>query len=146
MAFSVYSLSDVSVTINNDAVKKCVLSDCGAGRITISHAGDMASNTRTATGYVVVNRLVSRDGSIGLEIPNNSEADAYMRKWINHLKTCKTSEFAKTTLTVNDPAGGRTLTMSGVVPQKEPDEGYDQTAGNRQYNLLYAEMKESKSK
>ena len=146
MAFSVYSLLDVSVTINNPDTKKCVLSDCGGGRITVSHAGDMASNTRTATGYVVVNRLVSRDGTIGLEIPNNSEADVYMRKWITHLKTCKTNRFALTTLTINDPAGGRMLTMTGVVPQKEPDEGYDQTAGNRQYNLLFAEMTESKSK
>ena len=143
MAFAVDSLADVVTTLNHPDVGKFVLSNGGAGRVSISHAGDMASNTRTATGYVVVNKLVSKDGSIGLEIPNHSEADVFMRKFIKYVKTAPTNRFALGSLTVMDPAANRTLTMTGVVPQKEPDEGYDQTAGNRQYNLLYAEMTEA---
>lgn len=138
--FAVYSLADVKTAINHPGVGKCVLSDAGGGRITIAYAGDMGSMTTTATGYVVINKLIVKNGQISLEIPNNSEADKYMRKFCSYVERSKTAEFALGTLTLNDPAGGRTLNFRGVIPQKKPDEGYDQTAGNRQYNLLFAEM------
>ncbi len=140
MAFAVYSLADTITNINHPDVGKCVLSDAGGGRVTISYAGDMAANTTTATGYVVVNKLKAKNGSIGLEIPVNSQADIFLRKWIKYLKNSPTNRFALSSFTLNDTAAGRVLSMSGVVPQKEPDEGYDQTSGNRQYSLLFAEM------
>jgi hypothetical protein len=140
MGFSVYSLADVITTFNHPDVGRSVLSDVGAGRITISYAGDMGSATVTATGYVVMNKLVAKNGSISLEIPQNSDADKFLRKWIQYIKGAPTKKFALATLTLNDSAAGRILTMTGVIPQKEPDEGYDQQSGNRQYNLLYAEL------
>lgn len=141
MGFSVYSLADVITTFNHPDVGKMVLSgENGGGRITIAYAGDMAANTKTATGYVVVNKLVAKDGSCSLEIPTNSAADNFLRKWIKFIKSAATKRFALASLTVFDSAANRTLTMTGVVPQKEPDEGYDQQSGNRQYNLLFAEM------
>jgi len=140
--FSVYSLPDVVTTINHPDVGRCVLSDVGGGKITISYAGDMSSHTTTATGHVVVNRLKSQSGTVALEIPQNSEADLYLQKWIKYLKSCRTARFALSDLVLNDPASGKTYSMTGVTPQKQPDEGYDQTSGNRQYNLLFAEMKE----
>jgi len=141
--FSVYSLPDVVTVINHPNVGKCVLSNAGGGRITVAYAGDMASVTNTATGYVVINKLVAKNGSISLEIPNNSEADIFMRKWVSYLEKSKTGVFALSTMSLNDPAAKRILNFTGVVPQKKPDEGYDQTAGNRQYNLLFAGMTES---
>ena len=140
MAFSVYSLPDVKTVFNHPYVGRVSLSDKGAGRISISYAGDLASNTKTATGYVVVNKMVAKDGAISLEIPANSDADKILRKWIAYIKRAATNEFALGTLTLNDTAANRTLTMTGVVPQKEPDEAYDQQSGNRQYNLLFAEI------
>lgn len=140
MSFSVYSLADVITTINHPDVGKSVLSDGGLGRVTIGYEGNLAANTITATGYVVVNKLIAKNGNVGLEIPNNSDADLFLRKWIKYVKSAPTKRFALTTLTVKDSAANRTYTMTGVVPQKEPDEGYDAQSGNRQYNLLYAEM------
>lgn len=142
MAFSVYSLADTYTTINNPDVGKMVLSDGGAGRITWSYGGEMSNNTTSATGYTVINRLVAKNGQIGIEVPVNSEADLFLRKWIKYLKarTTPTSRYGLTTLVVKDSAMGRTNSFSGVVPQKEPDENYDAVAGNRQYNLLFADM------
>lgn len=141
--FAVYSLTDVITVINHKDVGKCVLSDVGGGRITVSYSGDLASMTTTATGYVVINKLVAKNGQIGLEIPTNSLADIYMRKFIKTLDKSQTNRFAIGTLTLTDPAANRKLTFTGVVPQKRPDEGYDATSSNRQYNLLFAEMVES---
>jgi hypothetical protein len=139
-SFAVYSLPDVVTVINNPSVGKCVLSKVGGGRITVSYANDMASVTTTATGYVVINKLVAKNGAISMEIPTNSEADSFLRKLIAYVEKAKTSEFALTTLSLQDPAAKRTLNFTGVVPQKKPDEGYDQTSGNRQYTFLFAEM------
>lgn len=138
--FSVYSLADVETIIQHKNVGKCILSKEGGGRITISYSGDLSSVTTTATGFPVINKLVAKNGSIGLEVPVNSNADIYMRKWCAYLKKAKTSEFALSRLELADNAAGRRLSMTGVVPQKEPDEAYDQTAGNRMYNLFFAEL------
>lgn len=142
MAFSTYSLVDIITTINHPDVGKFCLSDGGGGRITISHSGDMFSNTRTATGYVTVNKMRAVDGTCVLEIPTNSDSDKFLRKWITYIENCPTKNSAVTSLTLYDPVGERTITLIGVVPQKKPDENYDQTAGNRSYALLYAEMEE----
>ena len=142
--YSVYSLADVATTLNHPDVGRSVLSDAGGGRVTISYSGDLSSHTTTATGYVVINRLKATNGQIGLEVPQNSEADLFLRKWVSYLQNVKnTARFALSTFVLEDPAGHKTLSMSGVTPQKKPDEGYDQTSGNRQYNLLFAEMVET---
>ena len=138
--FAVYSLPDVKTVMSHSDVGKCTLSNAGGGRITVSYQNDLASVTTTATGYVVINKLVAKNGVISMEIPTNSEADTSLRRLIAYVETAKTSKFALTTLTLQDTAAGRTLNFSGVVPQKKPDEGYDQTSGNRQYNFLFAEM------
>lgn len=142
--FSYYSLMDVVATLNHPDVGKCVLSNAGSGQITISAAGDLFSNTKTATGHVTINRMRSEDGTAQLEIPMNSDADIFMRKWVKFMKNPKTAtkRTVLSTLTIFDPVGNRTITLNGVVPQKEPDEGYQQTAGNRTYPILYAEKVE----
>ncbi len=147
MGFGVYSLNDISLVHYHPDLKKKQLgltNDGDGGRITISYSGDMSSHTNTATGYVVVNRLVAKNGSCTIEVPNNSTADKHLREWIKYLRNpkTKTARFALATLTLTDPTANRTLLMTGVTPQKVPDENYDQTAGNRQYVLLYAEMTE----
>ena len=146
--YSVYSLADVKVVMQHKKVGKCVISKTGGGRITVSYTGDLSSDTTTATGYVVVNRLVSKNGAISMEIPVNSVADQFLRDSIKYVKAPSTATkfFALATLTLEDPAGKRRLNFEGVTPQKEPDEGYDQTAGNRQYTLLYAQMTNTKLK
>lgn len=141
--FSVYSLADVVVTVNNPNVGQCVISEEGGGRIVISHTGDLSSHTTTATGYVVVNKLRAVAGSAALELPQNSPADAYMRKLIKYLTTAATDKFATTKMTVNDPAGGKIITLVGLTPQKWPDENYDQTSSTRNYTWLAAEINET---
>jgi len=141
--FSVYSLADVVVTINNPNVGQCVISEEGGGRVVITRQGDLSSHTVTATGYVVVNKLRSVNGSVALELPQNSPADKYLRKLIKYLTTAATDRFALTKMTLNDPAGGKVTTLVGLTPQKWPDENYDQTSSTRNYTFLAAEISET---
>ncbi len=139
--YSYYSLLDVVATFNHPDVGKLVLSDAGSGQIIISAAGDLFSNTKTSTGHVTINRMRSDDGTCQLEIPVNSDADKFLQKWVAFCKNRKTATKRTVlgTLTVFDPIANKTITLNGVVPQKEADINYQQTAGNRTYPLLYAE-------
>ena len=140
--FGVYSLPDVRTVLSHPDCSQCVLSDAGGGRVTISRSGDMAANTKTATGHVTINKMRATDGVIGLEIPQNSDADNFLMNFCKVVAAKPTSRFGLGVFTLNDTAAGKIITCTGVVPQKIPDYNYDQQAGNRQYNLLFAEITE----
>ena len=80
MAYNVYSLPDVKAVLYHPDVGQANLHSCGVGKITVSHAGDYTSHTTTADGYVVVNRLRSTNGTITIEVPQNSIGDWFMRR------------------------------------------------------------------
>ena len=139
--FTVYSLADVSVVMLHKKVGQCKLATQGLGKIGISYSGDLSSHTATADGYVVVNRLRSSHGTVTLEVPQNSSADEYLRKWAKYLKNMKDSaQFAKTTLSIVDKAGKLTISCQGVTPQKIPDRTYDTASSNLTWTLLCAEI------
>ncbi len=142
MKTTVYSLADVKTVMYHQNVGQCVLSSQGVGKISISYAGDLSSHTATADGYVVVNRLRNSHGVITLEVPQNSSADEFLRKWAKYLKNAQTWQFALTALNIVDSAGKFILYCEGVTPQKIPDRAYDQTAGNVSWVLLAAKITE----
>ena len=139
--FTVYSLADVNTVMYHPKVGQSVLSSQGLGKIGISFSGDMSSHTATADGYVVVNRLRTSNGVITLEVPQNSSADEYLRKWARYLKNVKeTAQFAKTTLNIVDHAGNLTIACEGVTPQRVPDRTYDQASSSLTWTLLAASI------
>ncbi len=141
--YTVYSLADVKVVMYHPEVGQCVLSSQGLGRIGISYTGDLSSHTATADGYVVVNRLRTNNGSITLEVPQNSSADEFLRKWSKYLKNVgQTYQFARTALNIVDNAGWFTIYCEGVTPQKIPDRTYDQASSNLTWTLLAASVSE----
>lgn len=142
-AFSTYSLKDTQTVIEHPNVGRCVISEAGGGKLVIARSGDISSHTTTATGYVVVNKTTSRNGQVQLELPQNSDADIFMRRWINYLETSAVKFFGLTTLTVTDTAADRTYSMTGVTPQKRPDISYDQASGTVNYTLLVADIDEN---
>ena len=142
MKTTVYSLADVRTVMYHQDVGQCVLSSQGLGKIAVSWAGDLSSHTATADGYVVVNKLRSSHGVITLEVPQNSAADEYLRKWAKYLKNSETWRFALTALNIVDATGNLTLYCEGVTPQKIPDRTYDQTAGMVSWTLLAARIAE----
>ena len=142
MKTTVYSLADVRTVLYHQNVGQCVLSSQGVGKISITHSGDLSSHTATADGYVVVNRLRSVNGMITIEVPQNSPADEFLRKWAKYLKNAETWQFALSALNIVDAAGGFTIYCEGVTPQKIPDRAYDKTASNVSWVLLAASITE----
>ena len=109
--FSAYSLADVRTALYHPDVGQCILSEEGLGKITISRTGDLASHTTTADGYVVINKMRSVNGTVTLEVPQNSLADRFLRKWIRFVTSTHTSNFPRSTMTVQDSAGSILYTL-----------------------------------
>ena len=137
---TVYSLADVRAVMYHQDVGQCVLSAQGMGKISVTSSGDLSSHTATADGYVVVNRLRANHGIITLEVPQNSSADEFLRRWARYLKNAQSYLFALTALNIVDQMGGFTIYCEGVTPQKIPDRVYDQTSGNVSWTLLAASI------
>ena len=89
MAYNVYSLPDVKSVLYHPDVGTANLHLCGIGKITVAAAGDLSSHTATADGYVVVNRLKTTNGTIQIEVPQNSIGDDFLRRWARWAKAAR---------------------------------------------------------
>ena len=143
MAYNVYSLPDVKTVLAHPDVGTANLHQCGIGKVVVSAAGDLSSHTTTADGYVVVNRLKTTNGTIQIEVPQNSSGDSFLRRWAKWARNTKKSErIALGTLTITDKASGYKVSCTGVSLQKAPDRTWDRTATNVTYTLLAASITE----
>jgi len=137
MAYNVYSLPDCKTVIAHPDVGTANLHQCGIGRIVVASAGDLSSHTNTADGYVVVNRLKTTNGTITIDVPQNSYADSFLRRWAAWAKaSASPNRIALGTLTIQDTAAGVTTVCTGVSLQKVPDRTFDRTSTNVSYTLL----------
>ena len=139
MAYNVYSLPDVKAIAYHQDVGQCNLHGSGRGKMVITRSGDISSHTTTADGYVVVNRMASTNGAITIEIPQNSIADWFFRRWATYQKNLQNpSRVALGVITVQDTVAGLTITATGVSLQKIPDRSYDRTSSNVVWTFLAA--------
>ena len=137
MAYNIYSLPDVKSVLYHPDVGTANLHLCGIGKITIAAAGDLSFHTFTADGYVVVNRLKTTNGTITIEVPQNSMGDDFLRRWARWARnTNNPNRIALGTLTITDSVSGYRTICTGVSLQKAPDRTYDRTATNVSYTLL----------
>lgn len=145
MAYSVYSLPDTETVVNHPSVGQMKISDetNGGGRVSITWSGDMSSHQATANGYTVITKLHIVNGVIGLEVPQNSPADDFLKRLCTYVDTSSSAEFAVTTITVHDHASNMIWNATGVTPQKKPDRQYDQNGGMVGYTFLCAKILES---
>ena len=137
MAYNVYSLGDVKSTLYHPDVGTANLHQCGTGKIVVSSGGDLTSHTTTADGYIVVNKLKTTNGTITIEVPQNSIGDGFLRRWARWAKsTGSPNRIALGTLTIYDAVAGFTVVCTGVSLQKVPDRTFDRTGTNLTYVLL----------
>ena len=137
MAYNVYSLPDVKSVLYHPDVGTANLHLCGIGKITIAAAGDLSSHTATADGYVVVNRLKTTNGTVTIEVPQDSLGDDFLRRWARWARSTNSpNRIALGTLTIYDAVAGFTVVCTGVSLQKVPDRTFDRTGTNLTYTLL----------
>ena len=143
MAYNVYSLPDCKSVLYHPDVGTANLHQCGMGKIVVSAAGDLTSHTMTADGYIVVNKLKTTNGTITLEVPQNSVGDDFLRRWARWARsTASPNRIALGTLTITDAVSGFSTVCTGVSLQKAPDRTWDRTASTVTWTLLAATISE----
>jgi len=139
MAAKVYSFEDHRVVLSHPDVGTMRLSDGGIGRVVVAYSGENSRLTNSADGGVVVNKIKNNSGSINIDILQTSEASAWMKRFVNYLKTAPTKRYALGKLVITG-VDGETTTCTGVVPQKMADISYDAEAQSRSWALLAADV------
>ena len=87
--------------------------------------------------YRVANKLKTTNGTITLEVPQNSIGDDFLRRWARWTwSTASPNRIALGTLTIYDAVAGFTVVCTGVSLQKVPDRTFDRTGTNLTYTLL----------
>ena len=137
MAYNVYSLPDCKSVLYHPDVGTANLHQCGHGKITVSAAGDLTSHTTTSDGYIVVNRLKSTNGTVTIEIPQDSLGDWFIRRWLSYQKNIQDpSRIALGTLRIEDGPANFSVVCTGLTLQKMPDRVFDRTETNLVYTFL----------
>lgn len=140
MATTVYSFADVSLVISHPKVGKFTITGEGVGSVSISRANDMTQHDVAADGSIMVSKIVTDNGTIALAIQQTSAAHKWLKKWVDYLKVAPTSEWAKSTAILKNPAVGETISMSGVSPQKRADTAFQQAGQQVTWNLMAAKI------
>lgn len=139
---STYSFADVSLVLSHPKVGKCTLTGQGLGSVTIARTNDNTAHDVAADGSVMVSKVLSKNGTMSVSIQQTSEAQVWLKKWYAYLMTAPTSEWAKTTAVLKNPAINEMFNMNGVSPQKRPDVGFQQTGQQVAWAFLVAEITE----
>lgn len=135
----VYSFEDHRVVLVHPDVGTMKLSDGGIGRVTVSYSGENSRLTTSADGGVVVNKMKNNSGAINIDVLQTSDANKWLERYVNYLKTCPTNRYALGKLVITG-VGTESTTCSGVVPQKMADKVYDAEAQSRSWALLAADI------
>ena len=92
---------------------------------------------------MVVHRLKTTNGTVQIEVPQNSLGDDFLRRWAKWARNTGSPErIALGTLTITDTVSGFKTICTGVSLQKSPDRTWDRTATNVTYTLLAATITE----
>ena len=140
MATTVYSFADVYLVISHPKVGKFTITGEGVGSVSISRANDMTQHDVAADGSVMVSKIFTENGTVAIAIQQTSAAHKWLKKWHDYLKVAPTSEFAKSTAILKNPAVGETISMSGVTPQKRADSAFQQAGQQVTWNLMAAKI------
>lgn len=135
----VYSFEDHRVILTHPDVGSFQLSDGGIGRVVVSYSGENSRLTNSADGGVVVNKLKNDSGTVSVDVLQTSDANLWLKKYVNYLKTSPTNRYALGNLLITGNDGEDT-SCTGVVPQKMADLSFDAEAQNRSWQFLAANV------
>lgn len=126
MTYSTYAFEDVSCIVSHPSVGSYSFNGKGVGSITVAKANDVTQHDVAADGSVMTSKIKTGNGTVSLAVQQTSQGAAFLRKLNAYCETAKSSEFARTVITVVAKPQGVNITCTGVSPQKSPDAGFAQ--------------------
>ena len=131
-----YSFSDITLVVSHPSFGQYTAMGEGLGTIDISMANDNSQHDVSADGRVVTTKIKAGNGNVALTMQQTSSFNKWLTKLFNYLKTAKSSEWARTTITVRAPQLNETTVCTGVSFQKPGDKSYQAQSQMKIWNLM----------
>lgn len=140
MNTTTYSFADVSLILSHPSVGQYTFTGQGVGSVSVSRSNDMTQHDVAADGSVMVSKVISKNGLLTLNIQQTSEGHKFLKRWVSYITNAPTSEWARASAVLRNPAQGETITMQGVSPQKRADVSYQAAGQQVAWPLMCAEI------
>lgn len=141
MGYTTYSFADVTMAISHESVGQKVVNGEGIGSIAIAFTNDRTTHDVSADGSVMVSKIRARNGTITLSIQQTSSVHEWLWKWFNAIETASASSWAKTTILINGL--GKNIFATGVSPQKQADQPFQQQGQQVSWTFMCADIQEN---
>lgn len=135
-----YSFADTVGSIHSDAVGDYSFVGEGIGSLTISQTTDRTAHSIAADGSVMVSKIPGNNGTVTIECQQTSPLHEWLCKWFQTLWNSKTSEWAGTTIYVENTSTKTKHIITGVSPTKQPDVPYQTQGANITWQLMAADI------
>jgi len=140
MAYSTYSLNDVSVVVSNHDFGNRTITGEGLGSITTEMTTDRTTHETAADGAVMVSKVNGRNGTIAIVLQQTSAAHQWLTKLYNYLEAATAEKWAATSITITTLATGETESCTGVSFTKLPSNPRQAQGQNLTWTLMAADI------
>lgn len=126
-----YSFEDVSFVFQHPLVGQKVVSGQGIGKINVAYTDNLTDSDLGADGAVMITKVLSRRGTITLEIQQTSSANKFLLNYANAVENADTSQWAAAGIGITELfANGVKINASNVALVKRPDHASEQNGGH----------------
>lgn len=139
----VYSLQDVNVTLYHPAVGIFSGTGTGLDSIVIDYAQDRSAVDVAADGKAIMNKIITKNGSVILDIQQTSDFNDWLLRWYNYIDVASPTQWALLTVTVNSTNLNQFTILTGVAPLKAGQRPYKSQAQKVVWTLLALNIDES---
>ncbi len=135
-----YSFADTVGSIHSGLLEDYSFVGDGIGSITISKQTDRTTHQVAADGSIMISKIPGNNGTVSIECQQSSPLHKWLSKWFQNLWNSPTSEWASTSIYIENKHLGTRHIITGVSPTKEPDVPYQTQGANITWQLLAADI------
>ena len=121
-----YSFQGVIVTIGHPSIGVVTTTGEGTGSVSTSYAQDRSSQDLTADGTVITSKILTKNGTVTLNILQTSEVHKWLTALSNYLNDAPAEFYNQINIDIVSTATLEDTSCSGVSIQKIPDSMYQE--------------------
>ena len=135
-----YSFLDLVGSIHSGVAGDYIFTGEGAGSISVSKSTERSSHDVAADGSIMVSKNAGNNGSIIIEMQQTAPLHTWRLKRVQAFWGAATSEWAKTTILLENSSTGGSHVCTGVSPNKEADVPYQAQGQRVTWTLMCADI------
>lgn len=135
-----YSFTNVDLIISHPNVGQYQQKGEGVGSISIAFANDRTVHDVASDGHVAVSKIEAKNGTVTITAQQNSRINRFLSRLYNYCDAAPASEWARSSIIVQDRTNGDITSCTGVSVQKHRDIVYQKEVQAVAWPLMAAEI------